>query len=77
MIKNSKESVEKIRFYKLNDEEFLAFIDVVSLFTKMPVSLVLEVAEQRLCNGSTLNDRTEVNVSNIIFALKLCLEELI
>ena len=40
----------------------------------MPVDLTLEVAEQRLCNGSTLNDKTELSGSDVILALKLRLE---
>ena len=59
--------MEKIRFYKLNDKQCLASFDIVSLFTTVPVNLAWEVAEQRLCNDSTLNDRPELNVSDIIF----------
>ena len=47
--------MEKICSYKLNDEECLVSFDVF-LFTKVPVNLALEVAEQSLCNDSTLND---------------------
>ena len=72
--KNSKEYVEKICSYKLNNEECLVSLDVVSLFIKVRINLALQVAKQRLCNDSTLNDRTELSVNDIILAIKLCLE---
>ena len=48
--------------------------DVVSLFTKVPVSLVLKVAEERLKADDTLSDRTSLDVKNIISLLKMCLD---
>ena len=68
-VKNSKQYVEKIRSCKLNDDECLVSYDMVSLFTKVPVNLALEVAEQKLCNDSASNDKTELSVSNMILTL--------
>ena len=48
--------------------------DVVSLFTKVPISLALSTVEDLLNKDSNLDSRTSLNVTDIMGLLKLCLE---
>ena len=48
--------------------------DVVSLFTKVPISLALSTVEELLNNVVNLHTRTSLAVSDIVELLKLCLE---
>jgi len=48
--------------------------DVVSLFTKVPADLAVDIAKQRLLACDDLNKRTEWSVDNICQGHHLCLE---
>ena len=48
--------------------------DVVSLFTKIPTKLAIDVAHRRQEKDETLSDRTTLTVDNIIVLLDLCLK---
>ena len=50
--------------------------DVISLFTKVPTALALEVVQQRLTSDETLQERTSLTVDDIIGLLSLCLDDL-
>ena len=56
----------------MRDEVLISF-DVISLFTKIPIDLALEVARERLENDTTLDDRTILSVDDILSLLSLCL----
>ena len=48
--------------------------DVISLFTKVPTALALEVVQQRLTSDGTLQERTSLTVDDIMSLLSLCLD---
>ena len=47
--------------------------DVVSLFTKVPVDLALQIAHARLLGDDTLDTRSGLSVAPIMSLLSLCL----
>ena len=47
-VKNSYDFVEFLNTIKVNDNESMASFDVVSLITKIPVDLAMEIARKRL-----------------------------
>ena len=58
----------------LASDEVLASFDVVSLFTKVPTELAIDVARRHPEEDETLSDRTNLTVNNIIVLLDLCLK---
>ena len=48
--------------------------DVVSLFTQVPTTRVIQVTRERLLGDPSLSDRTSLTVEDICSLLKLCLE---
>jgi len=44
-----------------DDERFISF-DVISLFTKVPAELAKRIAIERLINGDTLMDRSNLTL---------------
>ena len=57
----------------MQDDEVLVSFDVISLFTKVPVPLALDIAQQRLESDESLHDRTTLTVDDIVEMLSLCL----
>jgi len=47
--------------------------DVVSLFTKVPIQLALNIAKQRLQSDPKLNQRTGLSATDLIKGLEICL----
>lgn len=47
---------------------------MVSLFTNVPTDLTINVARKRLENDETLEERTCLDMDNIIRLLKMCLD---
>jgi len=47
--------------------------DVVSLFTKVPIQLALNIAKQRLQSDPKLNQRTGLSTTDLIKGLEICL----
>ena len=48
--------------------------DAISLFTRIPVGLALDVARERLEEDESLSSRTSLSVDDIISLLALCLK---
>ena len=71
-VRNSKDFVSFVRSINL-DEEVLVSCDVVSLFTKVPVDLALQIAHARLLDDDTLDTRSGLSVAAIKSLLSLCL----
>ena len=70
---NSKDFADFIQQQSLNESDILVSFDVISLFTKVLVSLALEIARRRLELYSTLSDRTNFAVEDALQLLSLCL----
>ena len=68
-MRNSKDFVSSIR--SIQKDEVLVSFDVVSLFTRVPIELALQVAHQRLEADDTLADRTTLNINDIVSLLSL------
>jgi len=47
--------------------------DVVSLFTKVPIQLALNIAKQRLQSDPELKQRTGLSTTDLIKGLEICL----
>ena len=60
--------------YNINSNEILVSFDAISLFTRIPVGLALDVARERLEEDESLSSRTSLSVDDIISLLALCLK---
>ena len=69
-VRNSREFISFCQSVSLRDEVLISF-DVISLFTKIPIDLALEVARERLEDDTTLDDRTILSVDDILSLLSL------
>ena len=56
------------------EDEIMVSLNVVSLFTKVPTKLAIQVARQRLEEDANLTDRTNLSIDNIICFLEFCLD---
>ena len=61
-VRNSRELVSFAQNICLKNECLVSF-DVISLFTRIPVDLALQIARSRLENDVSLDDRTTYVVS--------------
>ena len=64
-----------IRGKTLDAEDELVSFDVVSLFTKIPIDLAIEVAKKRLRKDVSLEKRTSLLVDFLIDLLSFCLNK--
>jgi len=51
----------------------MVLFDVVSLFTKVPIQLALNIAKQRLQSDPELNQRTGLSTADLIKGREICL----
>ena len=73
MSKTLKNSLRKSPALLIEDEEEFVSHDVVSLFTNTPISKSLEIIEQRLQQDTTLKDRTDMEVKDVMMLLEFTL----
>ena len=72
-VRNSRDFASFVQSLTLEETEVLVSFDVISLFTRVPVGLAIQVARQRLQADDTLSDRTSLDVEEVISLLSLCL----
>ena len=70
---NSKEFTKEMRDVKLEEDEVLNSHDVVSLFTNVPIPETMDIIKDRLAGDSTLQERTLLEVADIVELLKFCM----
>ena len=58
----------------LSDDEVLVSFDVLSLFTNVPTDLAISIARKCLKDNETLEERTCLDVEDIIQLLRMCLD---
>lgn len=73
-IKNSCKFVDFTRDKILNAGDKLASFDIVLLSPKIPIDLVVKVAEERLKGDASLGQRTSLTVEDIIHLRSFCLK---
>ena len=75
-IKNSYDFVEFLNTIKAGDNESMVSFDVVSLFTKIPVDLAMEIARKRLESypSEDLLEITNWSVEEICTGIRICLQ---
>jgi len=73
-VRNSSAFANDICSKRIDTEEIMVSFDVVSLFTKIPVDLAVQVARQRLERWDGLKDFTHWTVEDICKGLQMCLE---
>ena len=72
--KNSCKFADFTRDKILNAGDKLASFNIVLLFPKIPIDLVVKVAEERLKGDASLGQRTSLSVEDIIHLLSFCLK---
>ena len=72
-VKNSAEFVELIEKINILDNESQMSFDVVSLFTSIPLETARAIVLDRLSNDCTLEDRTNLTITELTEALDICL----
>ena len=73
-IKNSCKFADFTRDKILNAGDKLASFDIVLLSPKIPIDLVVKVAEERLKGDASLGQRTSLTVEDIIHLRSFCLK---
>ena len=72
-VENSAEFVELIEKINILDNESQMSFDVVSLFTSIPLEIARAIVLGRLSNYCTLEDRTNLTITELTEALDICL----
>ena len=73
-VKNCYDFVEQLKNLKFNHNECMVSFDVISLFTKIPVDVAKTVVLERLKKNDTLDNRSDLTLTDIETALNLCLD---
>ena len=72
-VNNSKEFIEEIKNFKLEEGDCITSYYVSALFTSVPVPSALDIMKNRLQQDADLRNRTNMTPSNIIELLDFCL----
>ena len=72
-VRYSKDFAKFITSITINDDEQMLSFEVVSLFTKIPIGLAVEIAKSRLEALDNLEEITSWSVTDICKGLQICL----
>ena len=72
-VRNSFEFVSFVTSLKCRENGVMVSFDFSSLFTKVPVSLAIEIASARLSQDTSISERTSLSVQDIVSLLTFCL----
>jgi hypothetical protein len=72
-VKNSYEFVDFLKRSSFRPNDIMVSFDVISLFTKIPISLAIEVVKEMLDADDSLKDRTLLSCDDILDLLEFCL----
>ena len=73
-VKNSFDFVRFLSSCECSNNEVMVSFDVISLFTRIPVKLAVEIVKCRLQNDDNLCDRTKLSVDEIVDLMQFCLD---
>jgi len=73
-VRNSSDFVESINNLRLEDDEILVSFDVVSLFTNIPTTLAVEIAQRRLTECNDFQERTNWSIPDVCEGLDICMQ---
>ena len=73
-VKNSYEFVKQLKYLTISHDECMVSFDVISLFTKISVDLAKTIVLERLKKDDTLDDRSDLTLTDIMTAVNLCLD---
>ena len=73
-VKNSFDFVRFLSSCECFDNEVMVSFDVMSLFTRIPIKLAVEIVKCRLENDDHLCDRTKLSVNEIVNLMQFCLD---
>ena len=73
-MKNSFEFVNRIINTTVKPDECLVSFDVISLFSKIPVTTAKDVIHRLLINDEFLTERCMLSLDDLFYALDLCLD---
>ena len=72
-VRNSTDFAKFITAQRVEEDEVLVSFDVVSLFTRIPTNLSVQVACQRLQDDPSLSEYTSLTPGETVSLLELCL----
>ena len=72
-VKDTKDLVDSLKDVRIEEDERFISHDVVSLFTKTPIKEALRVIKTRLEDDTSLQDRTNLSVQDVISLLEFVL----
>jgi len=72
-VRNSSDFALSVAHELLQTDEIIVSLDVVSLFTKVPIQLALSAPKQRLQSDPELSQRTNLPTTYLIKGLEICL----
>ena len=70
---NSSSFIQEIKDLHLGPNDVLISFDLVSLFTNVPVDETCDIIKQKLLDDTSLHERTQLSVDEILDLLQLCL----